>query len=735
MNAETAVMERVFGMLRQDWVWDFCFDSTAAEPDMIRHAVTQNGVCTYKVDVSTLPTDKLPQQFGMGEHHRMLIMSSFTTGSITVGFAVSERIASSAPTTSREKYLGRLVRDDGNGCSIFIAEDYNDHITEVSYFQTAKTTTRENVSILFRTKPFLRAMRHLRDTKKLYVGLLRKSVVFFYYSTEARRCPTCGRDAKESCSCKLLIPRKMHSADMENEVKALQSYAGGFNGVASIGLFTKGRRVFQAAFPSYSNFQYLSDPGCRQRLGLWALHRSAGRRTVSPLSFCMGQGAMIGQGKVSPLDTFLLASIADSAFQDNACGNSKRAIACGSDSDGGPRSPCVEETEESVSDFQRGMASVYSGPPMRPQQTADANANSPPGFSSSAFVVPSSPAPSFGSIRSLLAPSTPTMSTASMPKSARRSEVQSTGDSGDAIIPAGEENVLVEPGPAVQKRVASFRWPAIQCRQGPAPAPAQVPAGTANLPLAASNEGRAGLPDAPSTVLQATATGPGCRSVPPLQVPLVKSYQTAPRAREKSHPLATALHAAPISRAPIPPAVGGPVLPPPSAPAVTRVPPLPASAVAPAVTTALGTQFVPDVAKRDAAMDVSDVSHGTAGELSGLSSTQERRCGATHIVPSCETRQARYILPHGAAVPPMAMRATGGIDKTCEEIDERRRKAELRKARNRESAQRSNQKRKMRIQALKDDIAAAASRELYLRAREKMLREENTSLRKGLVSK
>lgn len=69
------------------------------------------------------------------------------------------------------------------------------------------------------------------------------------------------------------------------------------------------------------------------------------------------------------------------------------------------------------------------------------------------------------------------------------------------------------------------------------------------------------------------------------------------------------------------------------------------------------------------------------------------------------------------------------------DLAERRRKAELRKARNRESAQRSNHKRKMMIQALKDDIAAASSREMCLRAREKMLREENTELRKTLMPK
>lgn len=90
--------------------------------------------------------------------------------------------------------------------------------------------------------------------------------------------------------------------------------------------------------------------------------------------------------------------------------------------------------------------------------------------------------------------------------------------------------------------------------------------------------------------------------------------------------------------------------------------------------------------------------------------------------------QARYILPFRIED---SGPVCGHVNKVaCNEVDERKMKAELRKARNRESAQRSNHKRKLRIQALKNDIAAAAKRELSLREREKKLREENRTLRK-----
>lgn len=63
------------------------------------------------------------------------------------------------------------------------------------------------------------------------------------------------------------------------------------------------------------------------------------------------------------------------------------------------------------------------------------------------------------------------------------------------------------------------------------------------------------------------------------------------------------------------------------------------------------------------------------------------------------------------------------------EDEERRRKAELRKARNRESAQRSNFKRKMKLQALKDELEKVCLKEKNLRERERHLRQENINLR------
>ncbi|KAI0567639.1 Basic-leucine zipper [Gracilaria domingensis] len=67
-----------------------------------------------------------------------------------------------------------------------------------------------------------------------------------------------------------------------------------------------------------------------------------------------------------------------------------------------------------------------------------------------------------------------------------------------------------------------------------------------------------------------------------------------------------------------------------------------------------------------------------------------------------------------------------------EHIDANQRKLELRKARNRASAQRSNLKKKLALQKLKDDLKSLSRREGELRTRERMLREENLKLRSAV---
>ncbi|KAI0567638.1 Basic-leucine zipper [Gracilaria domingensis] len=83
---------------------------------------------------------------------------------------------------------------------------------------------------------------------------------------------------------------------------------------------------------------------------------------------------------------------------------------------------------------------------------------------------------------------------------------------------------------------------------------------------------------------------------------------------------------------------------------------------------------------------------------------------------------------------PATQGSLSGAEKTKNQIDEERRKRiELRKARNRESAQRSNLRKKMQLQHLKDELEAAAAKEAYLRAKEKTLREENMRLRTAVM--
>lgn len=66
-------------------------------------------------------------------------------------------------------------------------------------------------------------------------------------------------------------------------------------------------------------------------------------------------------------------------------------------------------------------------------------------------------------------------------------------------------------------------------------------------------------------------------------------------------------------------------------------------------------------------------------------------------------------------------------------MDERQQRLEARKARNRESALRSNHRKKIALQELKDNIKEVLEREVHLRKREAELREENAMLKSSLM--
>ncbi|PXF40100.1 hypothetical protein BWQ96_10198 [Gracilariopsis chorda] len=74
----------------------------------------------------------------------------------------------------------------------------------------------------------------------------------------------------------------------------------------------------------------------------------------------------------------------------------------------------------------------------------------------------------------------------------------------------------------------------------------------------------------------------------------------------------------------------------------------------------------------------------------------------------------------------------GRVEDKLHMLDANQVKAERRKARNRASAQRSNLKKKVAVQKMKDELSALSEQEGKLRQRERQLREENMKLRSAI---
>lgn len=452
-----------------------------------------------------------------------------------------------------------------------------------------------------------------RMRKRYDPGELTKAVIYYYYSTEARPCPECGAgttDAISNCTCKLPLRRKLHPMDDESEMKNLQSYTGGYCGVASVSIYNDGQNLYSANFASNSATRLTGDPDTQRRLAIWALCSAFKERSVSPLAFTMGPGGLGGGEKaVSVLDSFLLASIADSVISEE---NSKKVA-------------LFSDTE-----------------PARVPMLEDGNADGDQLTSSDEATIPTAPLSESSNLTTLPANNS--------------GRIEDTYDSRPQ--PSGTEPPLLRP----EKPTSTDPMPVSQMMPFVQYVPQPLPA-----------------PIAPQTPV-----------VMPLSMMLSPAPEPPTERRRPHQPTGDARSEG-----------GG------ATTSEAR-----SGSVAHSGSSASGSSAAPSLGTGYGATSV------------------ERRPEPVRLVPALGIQQmARFILPSQglrAAIPAVS----GGVSKVLgEELDERRKKAEQRKARNRESAQRSNHKRKLRIQALKDDIAAALKREMYLRAREKVLREENRSLR------
>lgn len=354
MRPTAAVMERIFAVLRHAWVYDFffCNDSTDVL-SQLHHAVTRDNTHTMELDI----TSSTQKTYQIGEHCRLLYTPSFSTQHITVGFAISDIISSSSPVVGNSTYLGRIARDDKKGTMLFISNDFNEHITEVTFLQIKSPSQRITLCGLFLTKPFRKVMERMHTRYDL--SALMKSLVYFCASSDARHCPKCQNTR---CNCKLKLALKRYPEDDERDLVNLKSYLGGYNGTASLTLYSKGRHIYHDTYSVSSKSRVIDDTQLHHRLVFWALAHATQKKTISPLAFLMSK-APLGDKGISAMDTFLLASIADSVISGQSQTLSEASGATSTaTTTSRPRITCSSSTDDEPADVDMDCSNPNNPP-------------------------------------------------------------------------------------------------------------------------------------------------------------------------------------------------------------------------------------------------------------------------------------------------------------------------------------------------------------------------------------
>lgn len=547
---------------------------------MLQYAVSDQFVSLIDFSFTTYDTlDPYANRYCVGERHRVLLLPSFSTGAISVGFGVNERISSASSFACRERYTGRIVRDDHLGTSLFMAEDLNLNLVEVQYLNLVSPVHRENVFCLFHRKKFRKALQSINTN--FDHNAMKEALVYYCYSVEGRPCSKCGDLV--SCTCKLAVAPKRHPLDSESELRNLTSYTGQYQGVVTLSLYEKGKSVFLSNYKATSCINLTSDTITRQKLALWALCSAVQKVEVNPVKLILNEAEALKTRPSTATDAFLLKSVAESlvseAEEESPNGAVSKAV-----------TQLIKSSVEGVineSTPKIGLGNML----VRVASAAQSN-----GVDLSSFL---------------------------------RLDANSSSQATDLLSSMGVSllptllNSNSNTDPLSTSHSTSEAKTAASCDESISMGDVEMEDSPEAVAEADGKEDSGSSSDANMSP-SLTSTGPNSSSEPSVV----------------AHSAAAAVPADAISK---------------NVPSVSTGRPL--------------------------------VALAPAGFGDGISKDKDG------------------------------------------EMDDRRRKMELRKARNRESAHRSNQRRKMQIQKLKEEIEAANTKEANLRAREKMLREENMSLR------
>ncbi|CAN8066546.1 unnamed protein product [Agarophyton chilense] len=315
MAATTALLpdvEPLCRILAHDWVWHFFFESDRHHADMFTLAVEDRFSMLFDLSIRTEHTsDPHANAFAVRERHRALFLPTFSNGPVTVGFGVCDRITSSLTLACRQRYIGKVARDDSRAVVYFLAVDPAIDLLEITTYSMFSATTRAHAFSIFRMQQFMNAVQCIRNGPFCNPRVA-AALVYYYEAFETCPCVVCHAADPTLCCCQLPFSTKKHPRDTVTDINNMKLYMGTFSGVAKLTLCSNGAVVFSSSYESHSFINFHNDPQIKRELIEWAMTHIVQERRQDPLTLVMAEAATLKSRFVTATDTFMLASIAES---------------------------------------------------------------------------------------------------------------------------------------------------------------------------------------------------------------------------------------------------------------------------------------------------------------------------------------------------------------------------------------------------------------------------------------
>lgn len=251
-------IQPALSLLKLDWVHDFFFSYD--EPrylQQLQQALLQPVIPSAKLLFRThTPRHPNPLQAAheIDDECHCLVAGSFSTGNITVGFGLEDKVRSTSDLSIDNGFsIHRFLRDDENGFYFDLCDHREEGIVEITSCTQLTPGSHSNVCLQFRREPILRLLSQLDSSTDCDMNQLQDACTYSFNAFEYRPCPSCGSGRPTSCTCPPLVRRKKHPLDFETEIANMKSYGGGYHGFASLRLYDDSGCSFIGNFISESN--------------------------------------------------------------------------------------------------------------------------------------------------------------------------------------------------------------------------------------------------------------------------------------------------------------------------------------------------------------------------------------------------------------------------------------------------------------------------------------------------